>query len=252
MNLKNAIFNTSILALSLFSFSSNAETLKVGTEPTFAPFEMQDSVSGEITGFDIDLIKAIAKAEGFDVEILNTPFDALIPGVVTGQIDVIASGVSITEERAKVVSFSTPYYKSGISAVIRGSDKDKYKKLSDFGKAKLCAQIGTTGANFAEELTNNVVRFNTVPEAFMELKNGGCEATLNDRPVNSYFLFKSGKDDFIELSDIGNGEDYGFVVSKKNQELLEKLNRGLLSVKQSGIYDQLYSKWFSSDSASGQ
>lgn len=246
---------TSFLSASLFSFafltafSADAQTLKVGTEPTFAPFEMQDPVTSEITGFDIELIKEIAKAEGLDVEIINSPFDALIPGIITGQIDIVAAGVSITDERAKVISFSAPYYKSGISAVVRAEDANKFTTLDSLKNSTLCAQIGTTGAKYAEQLSGKVVNFNTVPEAFLELKNKGCDATLNDRPVNTYFLIKSGKENFHEVSEIANGEDYGFVVSKDNSQLLDKINSGLKTVVENGTYEALYQKWFSSDAA---
>ena len=87
---------------------ANANTVKIGTEATFAPFEFTNEKS-EIIGFDIDIIKSIAAEEGFDVEIVNMPFDALVPSVLTSQLEGAIAGVTITEERAQRVNFSDPY-----------------------------------------------------------------------------------------------------------------------------------------------
>ena len=113
------VFVTASAALAIAaSFAGNAmarDLLHVGTEPTFAPFEFLDTKTREFSGFDIDLIKAVADKAGYDVKIMNMGFDALIPALSSGTIDVIASGISITEERQKKVDFTTPYYQSGLS-----------------------------------------------------------------------------------------------------------------------------------------
>ena len=222
---------------------ANAETLKFGTEATFAPFEFTDD-KANIIGYDVEIIKAIGEAEGFDVQVVNMPFDSLIPGVLTAQLDGAIAAISITEERAKQVAFSDPYYKSGISAIVRTSDEKKYPTLASLNKSRLCAQIGTTGANYAKELSGNVGTYNTVPEAFMELKNKGCEAVVNDRPVNLYFLPTKKDTSYVEVKDLANGEDYGIVVSKKNPEVLKKLNDGLKKIRENGTFAKIHEKWF--------
>ena len=91
------------------------DLLRVGTEPTFAPFEFLDTQTKDYTGFDMDLIRAVGQKAGFDVQILNMGFDALIPALMTGNVDVVAAGVSITTgadkakdiQGAKVSSFNT-------------------------------------------------------------------------------------------------------------------------------------------------
>ena len=90
-------------------------------------FEFTDKDSN-IIGYDVDIIKAIAEVEGFEVEIVNLPFDSLVPSVLTSQIDGVIAAMTITPDRAKQVAFSDPYYKSGISAVIRKDDIEKYAK----------------------------------------------------------------------------------------------------------------------------
>ena len=126
------------------------DLLRVGTEPTFAPFEFLDTQTKDYTGFDMDLIRAVGQKAGFDVQILNMGFDALIPALMTGNVDVVAAGVSITPERQKRVDFTTPYYTSGLSMLIHRTDAEKFKTFDDLKNQRLAVQIGTTGADKAK------------------------------------------------------------------------------------------------------
>ena len=98
--------------------AASEKIMRVATEPSFAPFEFQKEGSKEFTGFDIDLIRAIGKQAGYKVEIQNMGFDALIPALTSGNIDVAIAGMSITEERKKVITFSDPYYPSGLIVMV--------------------------------------------------------------------------------------------------------------------------------------
>ena len=240
--MKKSLLTALLVACSMYS-QAQAETLKFGTEATFAPFEFTDNKS-EVIGYDADIIRAIGEVEGFEVQIVNQPFDALIPGVLTKQLDGAIAAITITEERAKQVAFSDPYYKAGLNAVIRRDDGLKYLTLESLKDKRLCAQIGTTGASYGKELSGNVGTYNTVPEAFMELKNKGCEAVVNDRPVNLYFLQTKKDDSYVEVKDLANGEEYGIVVSKKNPEVLKKLNDGLKKIRENGTFAKIHEKWF--------
>lgn len=120
------------------------DLLRVGTEPTFAPFEFLDTQTKDYTGFDMDLIRAVGQKAGFDVQILNMGFDALIPALMTGNVDVVAAGVSITPERQKRVDFTTPYYTSGLSMLIHRTDAEKFRTFDDLKNQRLAVQIGTT------------------------------------------------------------------------------------------------------------
>ena len=243
---KKSLIATAILGAAVSTTVANAEgkkVLNVGCEGAFAPFTYIDN-DGNITGFDIDLIKVIGEDLGYEVKINVLPFDGLIPSLKLGNIDLIISGFTISEERAKQVAFTDPYYKSGISAIIRRADKDKYQKITDLSKSRLCAQIGTTGANAAKEISGNVGTYNTVPEAFMELKAKGCEAVVNDRPVNLYFLATKKDDSYVEIPELVSGENYGIITNKKNTELLQKLNSGLKKIRENGTFQKIHQKWF--------
>lgn len=218
--------------------------LKVGMETTFPPFEFQDEKSKEYAGFDVDLAKAIGKQIGCEVKIVSMGFDALIPALEAGTIDMIASGMSITPERAKKVKFSDPYYKSGLSIVVKNTN-ETIKSFKDLEGKKIAVQIGTTGANEAKKIKDAQVReFNANSDAYMELKAGGVDAVVNDLPVNQDYLNKGGSKDAKLVGEIMNAEDYGIAVSSKNGELADKINKALGELKKNGEYEKLYVKWF--------
>ena len=127
-----------VAACGISTLSAEArDLLRVGTEPTFAPFEFLDTKSKDFTGYDMDLIRAVGEKAGYEVKILNMGFDALIPAVLTGQIDVIAAGISITPERQKRVDFTTPYYTSGVSMLVRKADAQKFRTFDDLAGARI-------------------------------------------------------------------------------------------------------------------
>ena len=123
------------------------KVLRVGTEPTFAPFEFQKEGSKSYDGFDMDLARAIGKQMGYKVEIVSMGFDALIPALNSGNIDVIAAGMSINEERQKAVTFSEPYYTSGLIVMVN-KDNNEVKSVKDLEGKRIACQIGTTAVSY--------------------------------------------------------------------------------------------------------
>lgn len=223
---------------------AKAKVLKVGSDTAFAPFEFQDEKTKEYVGFDMDLIKAIAKQMGYEVQVQSMGFDGLIPALEAGNIDAAISAMTITPERAQKVNFSKPYYKSGLTIVVK-SDNNTIKDYKDLEGKNIAVQIGTTGADEAKKIKNAKVReFNTAPEAFMELKAGGVEAVINDKPVNDYYISKEGGKDAKTVGAPLTSEDYGIATSKKNAELGEQINKALDELKKNGEYEKIYVKWF--------
>ena len=220
------------------------KVLKVGTEPTFAPFEFQKEGSKEFDGFDMDLIRAIGKQLNMKVEILNMGFDALIPAINAGNIDLAIAGMSITPDRQKAVDMSDPYYVSGLVVVV-GKDNAAVKSVNDLGNKGIAVQIGTTGAERASKVPGAKVKnFNTNAEVFLELKNKGVDAVIIDKPVAEYFLATGGGKDFAKIvGDTMEAESYGISL-KKNSPLTKEINKALLDLKKNGEYDKLYAKWF--------
>lgn len=235
-----------ILGLSACGKSGNSgdKVLRVGAETTFPPFEYQEQGSSEYTGFDMDLIRAIAKELGLSVEIKSMQFDGLIPALQAGNIDAIISAVTITDERKAKVDFSDPYYNSGLAIVV-SRDNTAVKSFKDLEGKKLAVQIGTTSASEAKKIKNAVVReFNSTSDAYLELKAGGADAVINDLPVSQDFLNKGGNAYAKLVGEILNSEQYGIAVKKDNADLLKKINAGLAALRKNGEYDKLYVKWF--------
>lgn len=218
----------------------------VGSETTYAPFEFQNEKTGEYEGFDMDLIRAIGKAEGLDVEIKSMSFDGVLGAVQSGNIDVAIGAITITQERKDKFDFSEPYFDADQSIAVNAGEKG-IKGQADLEGKTIAVQIGTTGAQLAKEIKNTQVKeFNSITDAFMELRNGGVDAVVNDIPVTADYLQKNG--DGLKLAGVvKTGEQYGIGVTKGNTELLNKLNNGLKTLKENGEYDKIYQKWFGSE-----
>lgn len=220
------------------------KVLRVATEPTFAPFEFQEEGSDKLSGFDMDLIRAIGTKMGYKVEIANMGFDALIPALNTGNIDVAIAGMSITDERKQAVGMSDPYYTSGLIVMVQ-KDNNDIKGIEDLKGKRIAAQIGTTGAAKAHSVEGAVVtEFNTNTESAMELTNGGVDAVINDSPVIGYYLAQGGSEVAKTVGDVMEAEQYGIAVKKDNTKLLEDINKALAELKKDGEYDKIYKTWF--------
>ena len=241
------LFCASVLSLSALGVAQAADEeamqLRVGTESAYAPFEFTDN--GTLTGFDIDLMNAVGEAMGAEVEWVQMSFDGLIPALLTSQLDMAIASFTVTEERAKRINFSDPYYRSGVTFVIRESDKDKYTNAESLKGQRICAQLGSVSAMKAETFSpGNVATFNDAYASYLELKSGGCEAVLNDRPVNLFFMASKGSDGLVEIDDLMDAEDMAMVVPKNNPELLQKVNAALKTIRDNGTYQKIYDKWF--------
>ena len=215
------------------------KVLRVATEPTFAPFEFQEEGSDKLSGFDMDLIRAIGAKMGYKVEIANMGFDALIPALNTGNIDVAIAGMSITDERKQAVGMSDPYYTSGLIVMVQ-KDNNDIKSIEDLKGKRIAAQIGTTGAAKAHSVEGAVVTEfntnteNTNTESAMELTNGGVDAVINDSPVIGYYLAQGGSEVAKTVGDVMEAEQYGIAVKKDNTKLLEDINKALAELKKDG------------------
>jgi glutamine transport system substrate-binding protein len=222
------------------SGSQAAKKYVFATDATYPPFEFEKD--GKYVGIDIDLINAIAKEEGFEVEIKPMDFKGIIPGITAKQLDGAIAGISITDERKKVVDFSEPYFQAGLSLVVR-ADNEAIKGPDDLKGKTIAIKKGTTGAKFAEELGKKygatVKYFDDTPSMFQEVVNGNADATLEDYPVIAYKLQVDKNSNLKIVGDRLNGDYYGIAVAKGNEELLNKINSGLKKLKENGKYDEI-------------
>jgi len=219
-------------------------TLLVGSDTSFPPFE---SMNGDVAeGFDVDLVAAIAKENGLESKFMTEGFDTLIPTLKAGgKFDIIASGMTITDERKQEIDFSDPYIDSNQSIAVRTDFT--YTDESSFAGKKVGCQAGTTGLDWATENLKpkgaEIVEFKTATDALSALQAGNVDGVVNDLPVTAA-LVKDPAKGLVIAKEIPTGEQYGFAVSKDNPELLKAINDGLAKVKESGEYDTIYEKWF--------
>jgi polar amino acid transport system substrate-binding protein len=215
--------------------------LKVGTSADFPPFEFQDEKTGAYLGFDVDLIQAVGAAADMEVQIVNTAWDGLIPGLLTGNYDCIVSAMTITDERLKAVAFSDPYFSAGQVIVTRANDTS-IQTVEDLEGKKISVQIGTTGDLAASDIQGATVkRFNLAPDAIQEVRNGSVPACIIDLAVAAEIAKEY---DDIKFGEPFTMEYYGIAMRKNNTDLIKKINRALASVKASGEYDKIYANWF--------
>lgn len=226
------------------------ETIIVGTNAEYAPFEYRDS-NGELTGFDYDLLEAIAQAQGVELVWNDLPFDSLMGSMESGNIQVIAAAIGPTEEREKSVDFSDVYY-SGSQSIIC-NEGDDITSFSDLTGKKVAVLEGSmsdlivSGENTDYGIVENadVVRFKTASSAVMELKNQGAEAVVIDTVMAQIYCRQTSGITYTEVP--GTEEDTVFCIQKGNAELTQLINDGLQKVKESGTYDSLYEKYFSGE-----
>jgi len=221
-----------------------SETVRVGTDATWPPFEMVDESTKELIGFDIDLMKAIAEKENLTIEFVNVGFDPLLAGMAQCQYDAAISAMTITEERKQSMLFSDPYFNAGQVVSVR-ADEASITGMDSLSGKSVGAQIGTTGAIEAEKIEGvDFKAYDSIDLAFQDLMNGQVDAVIADNPLALGFIGKN-SDRLKTAGEVFTSEDYGIAVCNQNQELLDKINRGLAAVKQDGLIEELTDKWIS-------
>jgi len=217
----------------------------IATDASFPPMEFVNE-NKEIVGFDIDLMNAIAKVQGLQVEYKNTAWDGIFAGLESGDYDAILSSVTITDERKGKYDFSDPYINAGQAVVVR-ADETAIKSEKDLTNKTVGAQIGTTGAFAVKDIPGAVLKeYDTIDLALLDLVNKNLDAVVVDTPVAANYALAS--DQFKgKLKIVGKpftDEYYGLVVRKgQMKELLQAFNEGLKKIKADGTYDKIYAKW---------
>ena len=219
------------------------KVIRVGAETTYPPFEFTEGE--KYVGFDIDLSEAVVKEMGAKMEFKSMGFDALIPAIQSGQIDLVVSGMDVTPEREKQVTFSDVYFDQSGYVIIVPKDNETIKDWPDLEGKIVGAQVGTQQAKHAEEAkAAQVKQFDANSQAFMELKAKTVDAVVIDAPVGMYYL-KQGADKDFKL--VGNPKDnagFAMAMKKDNKELQGKVNKALKTLKENGTYKKIYDKWF--------
>jgi polar amino acid transport system substrate-binding protein len=222
-------------------------TLKVGMDPTYMPFEMTDK-RGEIIGFEVDILKAMAKSMGVKLELVSTGYDGIIPAFLTGKFDMIGSGMTLTQERNLRLNFSEPFIVVGQTLLIRQELQGQIKSYKDLNDAKyrLTSKIGTTGEMIAKKLISKAQYhgFDNEQEAVMDVVNGKADAFVYDAPYNVVAVNKAGAGKLVYLEQPFTYEPLAFGLKKGDYDSLNWINNYLQQIRHDGTYDRLHGKWF--------
>ncbi len=229
---------------------STSKTIIIGTSADYPPFEWVDG-NGNYVGFDMDVMRAIAIEEGYNIVIKDIGFDALIPALQSGKIDVIAADLTITAARAKVISYSAPYWAADFDVLVRkGSGLNIITALS-LGH-KVGAQTGTTQGEFMNNLIKSGINvqvklYETNNLAILDLKAGRLDAFISDSPSARAFQ-KANSNVLVDVGVIHTGENAGFAAQKGDPKgILPLLKDGLAKLHANGVWDNLVAAYMTGE-----
>jgi polar amino acid transport system substrate-binding protein len=245
MKMKYALLGFLLCLALLTGCAAKSKKIVVASDATWPPMEFIDD-SKNIVGFDIDLIKEVAKQAGFEVEIKNVNWDGIFGGLDAGQYDAVISSVTITEERKAVMDFSAPYINAGQVLIVRTESPDSFTKISDLAGKELGAQIGTTGAMEIKKVKEVKLRtYDELGLAVADLVNGRIAGVVADTPIAAQYVLQnpSFKNTLKIVGEPFTEEVYGIAVKKGNAKVMDLINNGLKKVMDSGKNVELEKKW---------
>ena len=223
---------------------SHSGVLRVGTDATYPPFETVDTRTGDVAGFDIDLMRAICARYDMKPEFIVTPFDGIIPGLTTGKYDAIISAFTITPQRAGRVLFSRPYYDAGQAIAVRLDDTTIHM-VDDLAGKRIGVQLGTTGERMAHRITDaEVFSYENIGAAFIDLENDRVDAVLNDEPTSRMIIAERKTARIV--GPLLSEEHYGIAVRLGDSALVDKINLALTALERGGMIDSLKKTWIGS------
>lgn len=244
----SVILSSLLLLISSFSFASE-QTYVVGAGGTYRPFEYENS-DKQLEGFDIDLIKAIAEVQNFNIKLINTPWEGIFATLDNGERDIIISGITITDKRKNSVDFSLPYFPA--EQVIVSQKSTEIKSINDLSSHTVGVVNGSTADVVVSKVLGKnstaIKRFDNTPLLLQELYEEGISAAVGDVGVVKFYIkMHPGKDFNLVYDDTFESQYFGIAVAKGNSELRNSINEGLKKIVANGTYASIYKKWFDSN-----
>ena len=218
-------------------------TLTVCTDSPYPPMEFEED--GEFTGFDIELMRAIAEHLGLDTEVVNSGFDPITSGtaLASGQCDIAAASITITEEREESIDFTDPYFDAEQSLLVKGDSG--VAGLEDLAGQVIGVQSGTTGETYAEENAPDdaeILSFDNPGDIFVALEAGEIQGVVQDLVVNQGRALED--DSTAVVATYPTEEQYGFAAEEGNTDMTGAVNDALQTLRDDGTYDEIYEEWF--------
>jgi len=221
--------------------------LKVGTTPTYVPFEMTDK-QGRIVGFEIDLLTVMSQAMGVELELVSVPYTELVPGLLARKFDMIGSGMTVTQERNLKLNFSDSFIVVGQTVLLHPSLVGKVTSVEDLDDPhyRIATTEGTTGEAAARRFLGaaRLSRFETPEEGVRHVVDGKADAFIHDAPYNLIALSRAENSALFLLEQPFTFEPLAFGLKKGDFDSLNWINHFLNQVAQDGTYDRLHDKWF--------
>jgi glutamine transport system substrate-binding protein len=233
------------LALTVAAGTVSAETLRVVTDPSFVPFEMMDQETGEMIGFDMEIIREVADRAGFEIDLNTMDFNGIIPALQTGNVDIAIAGITITEEREEIVDFSDPYYDSGLRILVREGNSE-VSEFDDLDGKKIGTKIGSTSYDYLVknlDANDGVTPYPGSSDMYMALMSRAIDAVFYDAPNVGYFARTKGEGKVKTVGPLYEGQQYGIAL-KNGSEWVDDVNDALAAMKEDGTYKTIYEKWF--------
>ena len=243
---------TLLIALAMAALASGVshaadlggKLLKVGSDTTSPPMESVDPASGQIVGFDVDVVNAICAKINCQAEFVTTGWDGIFAALDQGSFDLVASGVSITDERKKAMDFSDPYIVNSQAVLMRVADQGI--SLDDFrsqGK-KLSAQANTTDAQVAEGIVGkeNVAAYDSFSASVIALKNKDVDGVVINGANAAAYEREFAGELVVSIKDL-QSDPLGLVF-RKDDDNIAAFNDGLKAIKDDGTLDQLIGKYW--------
>ena len=217
--------------------------LRIGSDTTFPPLETVDENTGEIVGFDVDVVNAICERVNCVPEFVTTAWDGIFSALAQGEFDMVVSGVSITDERDKIVDFSDPYLV--VSQAILLNVSDEGLSIEDFqaeGRT-LSAQTATTNAQLGEELVgrDKLSLFDTFGAAVLALQNGDVDGVIIDGTSAAAYEQQFAGELVVGITGL-NSDPLGLVF-QEGDGLVDAFNEGLAMIRADGTLDELVAEW---------
>jgi len=253
---KTILAAATTLALSLGAAQAQDQMqIKIGTEGAYPPFNTLEA-DGTLTGFDIDIAKALCEEMNAECEFVTQDWDGIIPALVAGKFDAIIASMSITEERKQTVDFTNKYYNTPPAIAVKGEGPFTVFAATDEALAgrSIGAQSATTHSNYAEEkLSSADLRLYPTPDEYkLDLASGRIDAVIDDVVVLSEWLDTEDGAcckilDTLTPDPVINGEGAGIAVRKGEDELREAFNAAIEAIRENGTYQEINDKYFEFD-----
>jgi polar amino acid transport system substrate-binding protein len=224
------------------TIATSARKILVATDGTFPPFENYDGNKQELTGFDIDLINAIAAKSGLNIEFVNTDYKQVLAGVAQCKFDVGISAISMSDELLRYMRFSEPYLTTGQVIVVKKGNLT----ISDRSQLAGMSVGASAGSHGAEEFSKSpevlLKTYDSLSLAFQDLITGFIDAVIADGPhAQKYVNVKA--NNLKIVGDQFASENYAIAICNRKADLVDKINAGLSAVKSDGTLDRLVKKW---------